>query len=144
MKDKTCSPGRTACHRFSLLAMKALYLPAGVSLLLTGYLASANPLPDEATFLGMCDASAAAAIDGEHFIVADDEDNVLRVYRRSGGMALSEHDLSEFLGNKGKKKPKEADLEAGAQIGVRTFWITSHGRNSKGKETPDIDYSRRK
>jgi hypothetical protein len=83
----------------------------------------------------MCDASAAAAIDGEHFVVADDEDNVLRVYRREGGRALAEFDLSEFLGNKGKKKPKEADLEGGAQIGSLTFWITSHGRNSKGKET---------
>lgn len=117
--------------------MRTPYLAAGAALLVLGTAVQANSLPDEATFFGMCDASAAAAIDGEHFIVADDEDNTLRVFSRAGGTALSEHELSEFLGNKGKKKPKEADLEAGAQIGNRTFWITSHGRNSKGKETPE-------
>lgn len=117
--------------------MRTPYLAAGAALLLLGNPVLANSFPDEATFVGMCDASAAAAIDAEHFIVADDEDNTLRVFSRTGGKALSEHDLSEFLGNKGKKKPKEADLEAGAQIGSRTFWITSHGRNSKGKETPE-------
>lgn len=117
--------------------MRTPYLAVGAALLLLGTYVQGNSFPDEATFFGMCDASAAAAIDGEHFIVADDEDNTLRVFSRAGGKALSEHELSEFLGNKGKKKPKEADLEAGAQIGNRTFWITSHGRNSKGKETPE-------
>jgi hypothetical protein len=88
-------------------------------------------------FFGMCDASAAAAVDHERFIVADDEDNILRVYHRNGGQPLAAYDVSAFLGNVGKKKSKEADLEAAAQIGARTFWITSHGRNSKGKEVPE-------
>lgn len=105
--------------------------------LLTATFAAAADSPETATFFGMCDASAAAALDGEHFIVADDEDNVLRVFARAGGAALFERDVSEFLATGGKKKPKEADLEGGAQIGARTFWITSHGRNSKGKETPE-------
>jgi hypothetical protein len=117
--------------------MKSSYFAAGAALCIVVATGQGKSFPDEATFFGMCDASAAAAIDGEHFIVADDEDNVLRVFSRIGGKALSEHDLSEFLGNQGKKKPKEADLEGGAQIGSRTFWITSHGRNSKGKETPE-------
>jgi len=117
--------------------MKEAVLSASIGLFASFSMVLAESFPEEATFLGMCDASAAAAIDGEHFIVADDEDNVLRVYRREGGKALFEHDLSEFLGNEGKKKPKEADLEAGAQIGPRTFWITSHGRNSKGKPQPE-------
>jgi hypothetical protein len=30
----------------------------------------------------MCDASAAVALDADHFVVADDENNVLRIYRR--------------------------------------------------------------
>src|SRR5688572_12566541 len=90
-----------------------------------------------AVFVGLCDASAAAPIDTERFIVADDEDNVLRVFDRSGGAALSQADVSEFLGNLGKKNPKEADLEAAAQLGDHVFWIASHGRNSKGKEAPE-------
>jgi hypothetical protein len=91
---------------------------------------------DAITFEGMCDASAAAALDPKRIVVADDEDNILRVYARSGGAAIYSLDVSEFLGVMGKKKPKEADLEAAAQLGNRTFWITSHGRNSKGKEQP--------
>jgi hypothetical protein len=88
-------------------------------------------------FNGMCDASAAAAIDAEHFVVADDEDNTLRIYRVAGGEPVYSAELSLFLGNAGTKKPKEADLEAAAQIQKYTFWITSHGRNSKGKDKPE-------
>jgi hypothetical protein len=107
-------------------------------LLLTAAIATASALGGEPiVFKGMCDASAAAAVDAERFIVADDEDNILRIYARSGGEALAEHDMSEFIGNQGKKKPKEADLEAAAQLGDRVFWIASHGRNSKGKDTPE-------
>lgn len=106
-----------------------------------GVLLSSSALPAEESatvFIGMCDASAAAAVDSDRFVVADDEDNILRVYSRStGGAALSETDVSEFLGNQGKKKPKEADLEAAAQLGDHVFWIASHGRNSKGKATPE-------
>ena len=117
--------------------MKPSYLTLGAAVLIFVSRVESSALPDEATFFGMCDASAAAAIDAGHFVVADDEDNVLRVFSREGGKALAEYDLSEFLGNSGKKKAKEADLEGGAQIGTRTYWITSHGRNSKGKETPE-------
>lgn len=105
--------------------------------LLCGGLLFAEEESGSVEFSGMCDASAAAAIDAERFVVADDEDNILRVYSRKGGSALSEFDVSEFLGNQGKKKAKEADLEAATQLGDQVFWITSHGRNSKGKDKPE-------
>ena len=89
--------------------MKAAILKLGAASLLLTVCAKSWAFPNEATFFGMCDASAAAAIDSAHFVVADDEDNILRVFSREGGTALAEYDLSEFLGNKGKKKPKEAD-----------------------------------
>lgn len=85
-------------------------------------------------FQGMCDASAATAIDGEHFLVADDEDNILRIYRGTGGRPMAEFDLNNFLGT--KKKSDEADLEGAAKLGTLNFWIGSHGRNSKAKESP--------
>jgi len=50
---------------------------------------------------------------------------------------LSEFDVSEFLGAQGKKKAKETDLEAAALMGGSIFWITSHGRNSKGENRPE-------
>jgi hypothetical protein len=118
------------------LPAKALFVRAAPFALLSAA-AIAEPLPESATFIGMCDASAASAIDAERFIVADDEDNILRVYSRRGGEPLLGVDLSAFLGNTGKKKPKEADLEAAAQVGSKTYWITSHGRNSKGKDQPE-------
>jgi hypothetical protein len=113
-----------------------VWLPALA--LLAACVGYAEPPPAASiVFVGMCDASAAAAVDADRFIVADDEDNSLRVYARTGGAALSEFDLSSFLGNQGTKKAKEADLEAAAQLGDHVFWIASHGRNSKGKEAPE-------
>src|SRR5690606_34273273 len=89
---------------------------------------------DIVTFTGMCDASAATAIDDKHFVIGDDEDNNLRVYSLAGGAPIYQKEISEFLGTMGKKGPKEADMEGAAKLGSSIFWITSHGRNKKGKE----------
>lgn len=86
------------------------------------------------TYTGCCDASAAVAVDDQHFVVADDEDNVLRVYDRAGGGPVMQIDLSRHLGT--KKKSEEADLEGGAMIDDIIYWIGSHGRNAKGKDSP--------
>jgi hypothetical protein len=87
---------------------------------------------DLLVFREMCDASAATAIDDENFLVADDEENVLRLYGREGGEPKGKFDLNPFLG--ATKKSQEADLEGAAQLGELNFWIGSHGRNSKAKE----------
>jgi len=102
----------------------------------------------ELTFTGMCDASGAVPLSEQLFAVADDEDNVLRVYDADrGGAPLGAADVSARLSlplkaKKPKKKPKpvkwpETDIEAATRIGDLAFWITSHGRNSKGKEKPE-------
>jgi hypothetical protein len=79
-------------------------------------------------YRGMCDASAGVAVDEDHFIVANDEDNVLRVYRRKrGGSPVASADLSRFL-EADPDKP-ESDIEGAARIGERVYWITSLGRN---------------
>ena len=83
---------------------------------------------------GMCDASAAVAIDARHFIVASDEDNRLRIYRRDEPRVLEVVALQAFLGT---AEDGESDLEGAARVGQRTYWIASHGRNSKGKAQPD-------
>ena len=85
-------------------------------------------------FTGMCDASAVATVAGQRLIVANDEDNILRLYARTGGAPLAEFDVSDFIGKRGAKKPREADIEGAAQIGPLTYWITSHGRNAKAQE----------
>lgn len=81
---------------------------------------------------GLCDASAAVALDSRHFVVADDESNRLTVYRRGAPQALGEVELGKFL-----KADKEADLEGAARVGSRIYWISSHARNGEGKRRDD-------
>lgn len=84
-------------------------------------------------YTGSADASGAVAINSNLFVVADDEDNSLRLYRSDrGGPPINEFDCNAFLEVHGKSL--EADLEAGARIGDRAYWIGSHGRNKNGKE----------
>lgn len=81
---------------------------------------------------GMCDASGAVPVSSNLFLVASDEDNVLRLYSsEQAGHPLKEYDYNQFLGVHGKSL--EADLEAAARIGNRAFWMGSHGRNRVGK-----------
>jgi hypothetical protein len=83
------------------------------------------------TYRGMCDASAAAALDAHHFVVANDERNQLKIYQRGAADPVDVVDLAPFLGT---KQNKESDLEGAATIGDRIYWISSHGRNGKGEE----------
>jgi hypothetical protein len=101
-------------------------------------LPSAATLGAEVGFVGMCDASGAVPLSATRMIAADDEDNVLRLYDvEKGGAAIGSSDISKALGVplKGKKNPShpEVDLEAATLDGDRAYWLTSHGRNSKGK-----------
>src|SRR5882672_904987 len=82
---------------------------------------------------GLRDASAAVAVSSNLFIVADDENNTLRLYSADHvGPLLKEFNFDAFLEVMGKSR--EADFEGAALIGNRAFWIGSHGRNKDGKE----------
>jgi hypothetical protein len=82
----------------------------------------------------MCDPSAAVALSDTLFVVASDEDNVLRVYARETSGAPQRFDLNLFL--KPDEDHPEVDIEGGTRIGDRIFWIASHGRNKDGKRRP--------
>jgi len=87
-------------------------------------------------YSGMADASGAVPVGSNLFIVASDEDNVLRLYSSErGGKPIKEFDFSSFLDLRGKSA--ETDLEAGARIGNRAFWIGSHGANRDAKGRPN-------
>ena len=85
------------------------------------------------SFRGICDASAAVALDADHFVVADDERNTLMIYKRQQPVAVGSVDLASFLGT---DEDQESDIEGSAQIGGRTYWIASHGRNKNAKPRP--------
>lgn len=85
-------------------------------------------------YVGMCDASAAVGLGTDLFVVANDEDNRLRVYRRGEPRALKEFDLGAFLQ---VADGEEADLEGATRTpdGL-VYWIASHGANRNGKPRP--------
>jgi hypothetical protein len=87
-------------------------------------------------FVGTCDASAAVLLDAQTFVVANDEDNLLRLYRTSSPEAIARIDLNPFLRPTPDAKDAEADLEAAARLGDHILWIGSHGRNKQGKLRP--------
>lgn len=83
-------------------------------------------------FHGTSDASAAVALNENMFIVADDENNTLRVYKtETKSLPISSFDLTKFLGT--TSVYPEADIEAATIVDDRIYWITSHGRNKDGK-----------
>jgi hypothetical protein len=87
-------------------------------------------------YRGASDASAAVAINENMFIVADDENNVLRVYGTDRpGMPLFSYDLTDFLGI--ESEHPEADIEGATRVAERIYWITSHGRNKDGQLRPN-------
>ena len=118
-----------------------------IRLLLTVLLASAasvvSAFVEEHRHTGICDASGVVAISNDAFAVADDELNRLLVYNLNiSGPEESSLELSDFLNLYKKsddtkplhrKATKEADLEGAARVGDVIYWISSHGRNRKGK-----------
>lgn len=87
-------------------------------------------------YRGASDASAAVAIDENRYVVADDENNILRVYNTlKDRLPISSYDLTDFLDI--EPEHPEADIEGVTMIGQRIYWITSHGRNKDGKLRPN-------
>lgn len=88
------------------------------------------------TYYGASDASATVAVSKDTFVVADDENNVLRFYKTNqAGLPVFSCDLTEFLDI--DPEHPEADIEGATMVGDRIYWITSHGRNRDGKIRPN-------
>ena len=112
----------------------------GISLLLfcicSTLCCSANHPANIHTYRQASDASAAVAVDNDTFVVADDENNILRIYKTNGSNSpIYSYDLTEFL-NIDPDHP-EADIEGATKVGSWIYWITSHGRNKEGKLRPN-------
>ena len=105
--------------------------------------APASTQTDVVVFRGICDASGAVPISANEFWVADDEKNHLNRYDafKGGAPLASVHlghkiialeqsvandaDTASFKG--------ELDLEAATRYQGKSYWLTSHGRNKKGR-----------
>jgi hypothetical protein len=92
-------------------------------------LAASSLLAQEITkYYGFCDASAAVALGPNHFVVGEDERNILFVFQRRNPNRVGEIDLLKYLG------AKESDIEGAAKIGSRVYWIASHGRKKFNRQ----------
>ena len=112
-----------------VLSILCAFMGSGVAVF-TVFHSSTDTRAGSLVYSGLCDASAVEVIDASLFVVASDEDNVLRVYDRvKGGMPVQVLHLSTFLGV--DPQEPESDLEGAARLGERVYWITSHGRNAK-------------
>jgi hypothetical protein len=110
--------------------MRFVFLAAIISLGGAGLAHAQTPT----TYHGACDGSAAVALDDDHFVAANDDENTLRLYRIGVGNAVAEIDLNPVLKpeKKNSGKPKEVDIEGAARVGDRIYWIGSHARDSGG------------
>lgn len=83
-------------------------------------------------YRGTSDASAAVGLGNDMFVVADDENNVLRVYKaNSASRPITSYDLTPFIVD--DQIHPEADIEGATKVDDRIYWITSHSRNKDGK-----------
>ena len=94
---------------------------------------------DILTFPGICDASAAVAIDEKTIIVGDDERQWLSIYDLRTQQLLDKVPLLFHSGDDSGETDarREADIEGATIFKGRIVWITSHGRNKSGKVRPD-------
>lgn len=110
-----------------------VFIRAVLALLLSTGLSAQSGAQPVSTYHGPCDASAAVALDAGHFVVGDDEQNMLYIYRRGQAQAIASLNLSKFLDTGSNQ---ESDIEGAAAVGQRIYWISSHGRDGKGKARP--------
>ncbi|MEX2188791.1 MAG: DUF3616 domain-containing protein [Pirellulales bacterium] len=122
-------PSRALVRPFSFLLAAALF---GATATVAADRSDGPHLKPGPTYHGMCDASASVAIDAERFVVANDEDNTLRIYHRDRpAEPLGEFDMTSHLDTEAKEP--ESDIEGACWLDGRIYWITSHGRNKKDK-----------
>ena len=121
----------TTTIRFARLARQAPHTTCLALALCAGAAFAQTP----ARYEGLCDASAAIALDARHFVVASDEVNTLVIFDRDRPQAVGRVALDDFL----RTGDSEADLEAATLVGDRIYWIGSLSRDSKGRPAPQRD-----
>jgi Protein of unknown function (DUF3616) len=90
---------------------------------------------EEKKYLGISNPSGAVALNNKLFIVADDEDNLLRIYdRHVVDKPVQTIKLSSvFKGVVEDGEDMEIDLESAAEIAGTLFWIGSHSSSRTGE-----------
>ncbi len=85
---------------------------------------------------GMCEASAAVALPRARFIVANDEDNILRAYSTktsAGPIRIKKGKLNKHLKLDPNDDDDKVDFEGATTLNGKAYLIGSHSRSGKGK-----------
>ena len=86
--------------------------------------------------LGASDASAGVAIDQDYLWLADDENQILRLYPgNESSLPIKQLDLTSFLDlpDLSSGMPREVDFEAVTRTGDLLLWVGSHGHSAVGE-----------
>ncbi|GGD79624.1 hypothetical protein GCM10011514_49500 [Emticicia aquatilis] len=89
---------------------------------------------------GKSDASTAIKVDNELMLVADDEDQTIRLYNRNNsGLPINSFDFTSVLGltDISGGIPREVDIEASLKIGSSIYWMGSESNASSGNNRPN-------
>lgn len=95
---------------------------------------AASAFPGQTTFFsGTSDGSAAAETDSNWMFVADDEDNLIRLYNRNlSGQPVYSFDAGTAVGASAECDFEGASLSKKFNPGRRIYWIGSLGNNKDG------------
>jgi Protein of unknown function (DUF3616) len=109
-----------------------------IFLTLCTFFQPASVVAEQVKYGGMCNASAAVALDAHYFIVADDEDNTLRIYDKNVTVKpFQTVPLAKMFPDEIQDgEDLEIDLEGATVLGDKIFWIGSHSTSKKGKPRP--------
>jgi hypothetical protein len=98
-----------------------------------GMAADGAPIVFEQT----CDASGAVfTLDGA-LLVADERTDELHTYAVTGGAPLASIDLYGLTGTPRNARRNYSAFEGAARLGDKVYFVTSHARESKGKNRPN-------
>ena len=81
------------------------------------------------------DASAAIVVNNNYMLVANDEDETIRMYLKDrSSKVLNSYDFSADLG---KADSRKVDIEACTRVGNTIYWMGSHSNDNSGDDRPN-------
>lgn len=119
------------------IALRISGLGTETTTAIVNYAASgAAPAATSRSLIGSADASAAIDAGDGYMLVADDESNTIRLFRRdASGRRVKDWDFQTRV-----QAPREVDIEAATRIGDTIYWIGSLGNNKEGKLRPERSF----
>jgi Protein of unknown function (DUF3616) len=125
--ERTVSVNPTQVYGDSLITVTVTGTSGKTATLRFTYQASIATTPTSRVMLGTSDASTAISTDDGYLMVADDEDDLIRLYDST----TSSRPVNQFLPYSGNHSG-EIDFEAAARKGDKIYWLGSHSNKKDG------------